>query len=263
MSLWLPLLLACTQAPIYGPAYGDTGGEGSDTAGDEPDGGLVFEPSWSATEAVTELQAALDAGLPKPAVARDSFLGLIADGQDDTCPGTTDFDGANPLGCTSEAGYVYAGISQYLDGGDSWALGGDFEIREPEGQLFHGAGHIFLHQDPDGLKVEFSGSWSHDEGEGWLDPGRSGMFAAVVDSMHTDLDGGLDLGGTFVHFDGVSVEGAETAGVVGIRDPAGAWWWVELDDEGCGELRFAEETHEVGCVDLIGPVDTWVAGLDE
>ena len=38
MSLWLPLLLACTQAPIYGPAYGDTGGEGSDTAGDEPDG---------------------------------------------------------------------------------------------------------------------------------------------------------------------------------------------------------------------------------
>ncbi len=261
MILWVPLLFGCLSEPPYGAAVGtvDSGSPSDET-------GLQVEPEWTPEQAVAALQVALDAGLPQPWLARDAFLGLIEEGQDEVCPGTTDFDGSKPLGCTSESGYLYAGISEYRENSAGWSLGGDFEIQDPRGNAFHGAGYLFIHGDGHGQLFEFSGSWSQEGGEGWLDPGRSGMFQATVGGDQLELNGGFDLDGAYLHYaDVVFQSEPEQAlqGTVGIRDAAGAWWWLELEDDGCGELVFGIEDRGRGCIDLEEPLETWVAGLSQ
>lgn len=224
----------------------------------------AVDPTWTPEQALDQLQASLDDGLPQPWVARDAFLGLIDEGQDASCPGTTDFDGSKPLGCTSESGYLYAGISSYIEDPNGWALGGDFEIREPDGSAFHGAGHIFVHGNEYGQMTEFSGSWTHDGGDDWLAEGRSGVFTATSSNGRTDLDGGLDLDGTSIHFADVVLEehGPERlSGTIGVRDDAGAWWWLELGGDGCGDLTFGTDPMGSGCVELERPIDDWTSGL--
>lgn len=251
--------IACGPAPTGDPGpLVDTGWEPNPTRAD-------IEPTWTGDEALDRLQAALDAGLPSPQLARDTFLGLIEVGQDATCPGTTDFDGAEPLGCLSESGYLYAGISQYLEDPNGWALGGDFEIREPSGRIFHGAGHVFVHGNVHGSFMEFSGSWIHEAGEDWLDPGASGVFQANTGGGRIELLGGLSLRGASLHFDEVLIQDhpQSMSGRVGIRDPAGAWWWLELDNDGCGPLTFADQDVTTGCIDLAAPIGVWSDGLHQ
>lgn len=264
------LVLACT-APASDPT--DSGGSGAGVSDDGAldsggtggtDAPLELEPAWTAEEAVAALQAAIDAGLPQPSVARDAFLGLIAEGQDSTCPGTTDFDGSQPLGCLSESGYLYAGISEYRVDDFGWALGGDFEIREPDGPIFYGAGFLAVGGNSHGRYLEFSGFWAHEGGADWLDAGRSGMFSAFTGGGWTTMSGGLDLDGASLHFSEVQVQhdGEQTVtGTVGIRDASGAWWWLELGLDGCGPLSFGTEEVGTGCVELAGPIATWAEGF--
>jgi hypothetical protein len=250
-------LLACA-----GPVPRDSG-DPADTA---PPVEVDVTPTWTAEEALAAAQSALDLALPDPALARDTYLRLVEEGQDADCPGSLNFNGADPLGCESDRGYVYAGLSTWQEEpGEHWSVSGDFEIRTPEGQAFHGGGIIRHGRSEDGGIVEIEGTWIFDGSDGWLDPGLSGTWTIEINGGRFATEGGITVEGVALHFDAVagSTSGGDLVGTFEVRDPVGAWWYLDLGPDGCGDLRFAGELEGEGCLDLPGPFGAYAEVLKQ
>lgn len=247
----IPLLAACA-----GPA-----GDPETVA---PPLGLT--PTWTAEEALATLQHTLDQALPDPDLARDTYVSLVEVGQDADCPGSMNFNGTDPQGCVSESGYLYAGLSGFEETpGEHWSLTGDFEIHTPDGRAFHGGGVITHGRHADGFRVELQWTWLFDGSEGWLDPGLSGTWSVQTSQQGAVLVGGITVEGVALYFEEVVLSASTEpalSGTLAVRDPAGAWWQLPLEDDGCGSVRFAGEQAAEGCVDLGTPLAAYAEVLE-
>lgn len=289
MRLVVPLCVVCAActAPTGGGA--DTGGAagdtGGDTGGDSDDTGspaTPLEPDWAPEEVATAFAAAVATGVPSPKTVRDVYFDLLARGADATCPGSDQLDGANPLGCTSEQGYFFAGFSSWLQqdtgNGDEWMLSGDFVIRDPDDLAFEVGGHALHRLQADSShtiwRSEYSGWWRREGAGGWLGEGTSSLFRTdgTIDPGGETLlvSGGLTWSGLSVYFDQAkrapSSCGPAYTGSVQLRDATGGWWKVALDGtcEPCGALDFAGGGAGSGgttCLDLDGFFDALTADL--
>lgn len=267
---------ACTPGPAApGPAGGaadDTGTSGTlpDVALEEP------APTWSAAEVEAHLQATLALGLPAPATPRDAYLALMAAG-DEVCPGDSHQILDTYLqGCTATSGVWYAGISEWIEEHqdlvfgkgsfrlDLWALLGDFEIVDAEGQQFHSGGHVAAWTG----QTETSRFWGGEIAGTWLWEGHEGWLSEEVSaSLSYDgyqfgehprtltAQGGVTWHGTSLHFDELVFSEAcpdHPGGVLSVRDPVGSWHRLELTEcEPCAEVVFAEgEVLGEACLDF-------------
>jgi hypothetical protein len=259
LRAWPGLVLALLPA-CAGPDPADSG-ENATT--DEPDEVYYtegdVEPGWTAAEAREAMQGALARGLPLPSDIADTYVTLLAEG-DARCPG---LDGqiSDIVGCTSDSGYFYAGVSGYganhvddtdvtIDQVTTW---GDAEVRTPDGLRFGLGGsttyrtvtHVDGSREYDG---ELSGTFDFPGSDTSLADGMSGvldLYAMRAAGKATlQLDGGIGVGDRAFAFDDFSSSSAECGdhptGGMRLRDDAGRWYTLTWGDActGCGDVVF-------------------------
>lgn len=236
---------------------------------------FVADPEWSVEETIARVEAGMALGFPDPRIAVDAYVELLG-GRDETCPNAGEhlIGQEMPIdGCTSAAGYHYAGNTTLLRfsspdttrESQGYSLGGDFEIRDPQGYRLAGGGAMTYSwtREGNGQTIwmgEAAGSWIHDKRDDALGLGVSGtlMFrgAAATDNDMTGLTGTVGVGDMFVQF--VDVTWAATcdgnpSGSVRIRDASGMWSTLDYGDrcDGCGTytIDLLGESTEA-CLDL-------------
>lgn len=273
-------LLACPEAGCGAPCE----------AGETPDAGAppyVAEdpaPLWTAEEVGTTLNQTFGTGFPNGTLLRDTYLGMLSQGDYGECPIFTgeysgpfpdDLTEQNILGCTASSGYSYSGVCQYdeetFEGETGttviWALGGDFELAYPDGARFGAGGGVAWqgHRAADGVDSSFEttirGTWFDESSEVWLGQGFSGLFS--VRGSETSgipslgIHGGVAIGDIDLFFDEMSWDWATCDGLphgqVRLRDTRGYWyvWTLEDDCDACGDVIFHGDTN-LGelCLDL-------------
>ncbi len=259
----LLFLLACSPSADSG---------GAATGSDARDSGEVEAPPLTAAEVGARLEAFFAAGVIDPEVIRAAYLEAMSHGDVDGCPGDALQlgEGVPALGCTSEDGYLFMGLSTYIDDGDSgWLLSGEFEIIDPEGRSFGAGGSaIRTYVEKDGRwfsKSSVGGSWQQEGGEGFLGEGFSGYLDYVGDSDDSwwvrSVIGAGSVGGDLSTYLPLSTAGSEFctehfAGLAQIRDALGRWYELELVDcSGCGQVSLEGVALGEVCVDLSGAVE--------
>lgn len=234
---------------------------------------------WAPEDVPTAMSAALPDGIPSPKLLRDVYFTLIHEGQDETCPGSDQLDGANRKGCTSTAGYFYSGVSTWMEedygNGTGWMLSVDLEITDPTGNSFLAGGHAShrLQSDTNFTQIqsELSGSWLYEGYPGWLGEGVSAllMVNGTVDGTgaRVNVSGGLTTLDQPLYFEGLSWApdtcGPAATGTVWVRDPSGAWWSVILTAscDGCGPATFDGRDAGTVCLPVAPMMDALVEDL--
>ncbi len=219
-------------------------------------------PLWSAEEATAQVQAWDEVVLPTAADAVAAYLYALSNG-DDSCPGSdTQLTESVLYGCTAESGWRYAGVASYGGDEDGYWLGGDFELWDPDGQTYSAGGGL-SHQVTEMETalvwvMEIGGTWVWPAAEGWLGEGTSAVYQIVggrEETVELEITGGVTLAGQSVDFLLAWSElgcWEQPTGEVKVRDEAGAWYRLVLEDcTGCGSIIYG--TGEVlgeGCVSL-------------
>ena len=226
------------------------------------------EPAWSAAEVDQELAALLAWGLPWPAAVLQAMPTLMG-GSDGSCP---QMNGANMetlIGCTSQTGWYYQGVSIYSEQPSGWVLMGDFYGVDPQGNRVVGGGMIGLQQQQQGnaaVQVAFfTGTWGYPPVEGWLGqtPSASLWIEAAEEGgqRQARIFGGYGIDGIYASFDQVTLSsdrcGGAPQGSMSLRDPSGYWYQIVFDPacSGCATLLWGEEEMGEVCPDLAGALE--------
>ncbi len=226
------------------------------------------EPAWSAAEVDQELAALLAWGLPWPATVLQAMPTLMG-GSDGSCP---QMNGANMetlIGCTSQTGWYYQGVSIYSEQPSGWVLMGDFYGVDPQGNRAVGGGMIGLQQQQQGnaaVQVAFfTGTWGYPPVEGWLGqtPSASLWIEAAEEGgqRQARIFGGYGIDGIYASFDQVTLSsdrcGGAPQGSMSLRDPSGYWYQIVFDPacSGCATLLWGEEEMGEVCPDLAGALE--------
>ncbi len=275
--LALFLVLAGCAGPEISPAppgdspLPDTGSVVPDFADAEP------EPTLSLDDLAVMVQRPFGAGSPNARTLRDTYLGMMAMG-DEACPGsTTNITQDFVLGCTAPSGYYYSGVCMYGEievddgvGGHTsiWGLGGDFELAYPDGATFAAGGGVTweARTAADGAQTFASnvrGTWQDLSQQNWLGEGLSALVdiygGQTSEGAHyVTVDGGIAVGDVDLYFDTLTWDwsgpcaGAPT-GALRFRDTRGYWYvWTLGDDcDVCGEVVFHDDVpYGELCLDL-------------
>lgn len=246
-------------------------------SGDPPEAGTAPSPDWSPEDLPAHWDANLAAGFPTPPEPLAAYLRYLSYG-DETCPGhATDLvPGSVPKqGCTADSGTFYLGQAAYrlTEEGDPdigskrETLSGDFEFIGAQGGRMWAGGtlskqHRWNHDSQaESFAGELSGTWVVDGAEDWLARGISAHLQfggeSTADGWVHDLDGSVGTGDLDLSFEGLRFApaacGRAATGTVGIRDPSGRWYSLDLDGgcQGCGILGLdgREDTVEM-CLQL-------------
>lgn len=227
-------------------------------------GGSALTAELSAQEVATALTGVL-AGLPDPAHLVEAYAELRAHG-DAECPGEgMNLTGAVLHGCTSNAGYRYAGVAEYISGpmdmgallGDARVVYGDFEITRPDGAVFEAGGHVVVVTAEDFAASELAGTWRWEGGEPWAAVGTSGSLRTeAAAGHHVSVDGAIDMEGTYVAAAGFGLNAAcgwGPSGMLQLRDPSGGWHSLRFEScAPCAEVVFEGQALGQGCPDFAG-----------
>ncbi|MDP2305694.1 MAG: hypothetical protein Q8P18_06675 [Pseudomonadota bacterium] len=232
-------------------------------------------PEWTAIDVGDTLREVLAHGFPNAQALKETYLGMMANG-DASCPGSdTILSEAYILGCVAPSGYFYSGVCVYEgnvlenEAGTttSWGLGGDFLLEYPDGDVFEAGGGATWsgQQTPDGDETYESalrGTWIDASSETWLGQGFSGLFEARggvrAGEPWVAIDGGVAIGDADLYFDDLRWDWGgpcrgTPAGSVRLRDTRGYWyvWSLEGDCDICGDVVFHGDTN-LGplCLDL-------------
>ncbi len=239
MPLPLALLLACSGSSE------ESGQTGSSTLPDA---------AWGATEVEERLSTMLDTGLPDPASLLDGFMAMFEYG-DPRCPAQVNYTMVNSFdGCTSEQGYVYAGVSTYGPMDDGFWLLGDCSITDDQGQTFYCAGELELVTEEAGWLIELTGTWGYAGSDvPWIAAVPGLALFVTADESGLTLDGSYGLGDTYAYFEQVRVEDGAATGPLWLRDESGGWHTLALDGA-CGALSYGGQDEGEACVDLSAAV---------
>lgn len=266
LSLLALTPLGCAPDPILcidGSILGPSGCPGGDT-GEAP----TAEPLLTAEEVGPALAALLDQGIPEALTPGLVYKELI-DHTDDDCPGQEGGQFALLEPCTTEEGYVFSGVSSFgwdcQEGGESGycvfgSLQTSIEAASPDGDTLS-MGGIF----------QFGSSWIIDSYEAssrmevtahyppsptWLatETSTSMSIALLVEEEAVlTLEGGFTIGDQSAHFDALTGTSDCPMGGVRLRDEAGAWYAVRLQDcSGCGPVSSQGVELGEACLEL-GP----------
>jgi hypothetical protein len=113
-------------------------------------------------------------------------------------------------------------------------------------------------QDYWGFQIE--GTLIFEGADDWFYPGVSAVYSMSYSAQRDEvlIDGGYTASGVSFSFEDVSWRTQAEPypdGVVAIRDPVGAWYWLEMvDHSGCGTVTFDGEAVGTGCLDLATPL---------
>ncbi|MCB9778589.1 MAG: hypothetical protein H6742_08515 [Alphaproteobacteria bacterium] len=287
-------LLACTGTTA--PAGDDTGAAATADSGDPGPRYTVDDPGlqlqWTAEERSDRIADALTAGLPDPFRVMNELSGLYGAG-DEFCPGAENAMGEGAiLGCTASTGTFYLGIGtiQFHEGDSpdgfeiSLYMMGDMEIVTAEGERAAVGGHwtTFKHDRMDGaaiFEMLFEGSWSWEGSTTpWYRDGMSGWLDIIGERETREstpdlwVDGVVGVGDQYIAFYGLQWN--ETCpdlptGGVGVRDPSGHWYRVDLPEDcssPCGPLMVGDELIEDEIclpMDVVHDLASYITGWRE
>ncbi len=270
-SLLALLVVACAPTPS------DTAAGAVNEEEDEVTEAVVAPPPPLLTEeeALAAIGIGTRNGLPDPLGMYDTYIALMALG-DSECPGPVDqlMDTYVPLtGCLSDSGLYYAGVSMVLteaDLGEGTAdmvarlIGGDFTITDAAGDTLDFGGQVMWSgQATDtgrSISAQVLGTFAYPGGSPWLAVGTSAVLEMHLE--RTDgggaalgVAGGLGTEGVDLWFEGFTVDPAvcdTPTGAIGVRDPSGAWWTLDLAVrcDGCGILSYPGRPDVEACVEL-------------
>jgi hypothetical protein len=261
--VWMLLSAACTAPPseedsVLPPAEESGGAEVI----------LRPDPAWTAEEVDAQLSTLLTWGLPWPTTVLDAMPTLMA-GSDGTCPQMNGANMESLMGCTSQAGWYYQGVSIYSEQPSGWVLMGDFYGVDLQGNRAVGGGMIGLQQQQQGnaaVQVAFfTGTWGYPPVQGWLGQTPSASLwieqAEEGGQRQARIFGGYGIDGIYASFDQVTLSsercGGAPQGSMSLRDPSGYWYQINFDPgcSGCGTLLWGEEELGQVCPDLAGALE--------
>lgn len=271
-------LLASWGLQACGPGADGKEAPTGDTADPDLLDPFVATSDWSVEETIAHVDAGLALGLPDPRIPYGAYVELLS-GRDETCPNAGDqlIDLEMPTGgCTSASGYHYAGNTVLVLYGPTsdaedvrgFSLGGDFEIRNSEGQRLAGGGIMAYQwtQQQNGQtfwRGEAAGSWIYERHDGVFGSGIGATlgFSGITGTTGTtddsiSMDGTVGVGDISVQFVQVTWAqacGGNPTGSVRMRDPSGVWSTLDYEDrcDGCGTYTsdpLGEPTE--ACLDL-------------
>lgn len=229
---------------------------------------IEVAPAWASDVVATEIEAALENGLPNPTTLWDVYFQLIAEGQDADCPGSNQFSLGGDIGCISDLGYTYSGYSTWMesssDQGHTQWIWADFEIITADGDSYFGGGRATYNLD---IEDENTSTWFTQVTGSWLFEGHDSWLGQGVSSELTTW-GGMDMSEGWVqllgsvtilqssfYFDNLMIASnctAQAGGALWVRDPNGGWYHITFGDtcDGCGTLSYGNEEVGTTCVDL-------------
>jgi len=237
-----------------------------DTDTGTPDLPTITQDPVTATMSAEDVVQAIEKALstpPDPGPIVDTYIELMAAG-DDTCPGTENVITDTWLyGCVSETGYSYAGITDWTDeetdiGGQLaqlTVLAGDFWIDTPDGHQLEGGGHAARVKN-NGIWIgAMAGSWRWTAGADWLSYGYSGnLVIESIESLFISMEGAVDINGTYITAHNLiwyNVCDGGTEGALSLRDPSGGWYRIEFEAcTPCGNLTFQGSDMGEVCIDF-------------
>ena len=265
------------HVPPLGPTFDEVELLSDEAGLPPPDSGEPFVEAWPAPPALRNaeetslaFQTVLSGPLAEPFVLIDAYLETLSHGSMD-CPL---LEGLSVLvdhsGCNTPEGWNFAGFSGFEErrsGGYRFDLSTDLEIRRPDGTRFTASGRMSL-RISGSREILFGarGDYMDDARTDLLGQGWRPYFLLEVASDGTGtLDGPLHLQGEDLSFETVSFGPTcpTGAGRVGLRDPAGGWWWATLDCSGCGTLIYEDDpdSSEI-CIDLSLPLAETLLALE-
>jgi len=250
MHAWV-LLLACAEPT------GDSGVPTSEAP--EPP-----TPELDADDVAAGVEALLAGGFIDPNALMDGYLERMSHGDED-CPGDPEqITDTVVYGCETSDGWYYMGVAEYQDTQTPYygyrELGGDFLIRDPQGDEFEvGAGmSISTEHGKEEVSMIFMGTVVWQGREDWLASASAileGQLRPYDDQGVLELDGGVRIGSRVLDLEGVTWDpaacGDQASGVVGFRGPDQRWYVADLEC-GCGPLDFEGQHLGEVCIDLSG-----------
>ena len=270
----LLLTIACTGTPQ------DTQVPAQEAA---PDTGLELsapewtaedaEASWTAEDVRLALEQNAQLGFPQPESIRSTFLTLVQEQGDESCPPNgVNFPTCN---CTAESGHSFKGISIYEEvtesSGDEltfshWAHVAEYLIVRPDGSRYEAGGSMLQQANISADRAEVSwkvrGSW-WDQGAPWFWFSDRLSWLATAEGLRNPqgvsltLDGGISTGRS-LDFDEVVFQSDTSCpleGQISIQGDDGYWYRWQAGCDGCGPVAF-QDGQELG---VICPVlDSWV-----
>lgn len=222
------------------------------------------DPAWGAEEAEAQLELLLQTGLPDPDSLLQTYLDLFS-GADPRCPFHDNYSMVGAFdGCTSDLGYLFAGVSTYEATDAGFWLLGDCYILDDQGREFLCAGEL-SREESDGLtRLSLTGTWGY-EGSAtpWIAALPSMALWVEHEGDRTSLDGSYGLGEAYTYASGLRVERGCASGELWLRDPNGGWFTLSLDQscDGCGSLSYGDQKSDDICIPLSAAVDDLLARL--
>lgn len=211
----------------------------------------VIEPMYTPEEVFDAFESLLPYGIPNPYDILHTYMSLYDEGATPQCPGTNyNFDSpeADNSGCTTDAGYLFAGLGEVRLRDDEQDLHCDCRIVTPDGRMIRGAGNIVISTREGETFLDVQGSFLRisEESDTWLNQLPSTNFSIIIDEDSTQISGGYTLNGQAIYFDGFQLTSCtERSGTIFIRDPSGGWWSWKLNGS-CtsGELNFQDRLQQ-------------------
>ena len=269
-----------------GICHPDQSTDGSDGGPADGEDASPVTPELSTADALALLEVALAAGIPEPYSLITTYKDRLAHAEP-SCPGvrSAEEEGATGGGwtadCTTSAGWTFSGNSQFLMTGESderfeLEHAASYAISGPGGEAMTGGGVVQFVRERLGEELDFEvilgGVFTAEPTDTWL--GSSAAVGLVYSGGRVDgqrwleLSGGVDRGDVQLDFVDLRLDPASCGapeGVLGLRDPSGYWFSVNLDCSSCGPLVFDGQDLDWVCIDglenaLEGLVDSVEAG---
>ena len=217
----------------------------------------------SLADVETEIEAILARGIPNPFEARAEYMAALQAGRDNSCPGQSYSVVTRFSGCYTSTGWFFAGYTEYIGGGDQsvqepFSLLADFRFRDSQQNWFVGGGQLRYEPLQNGSwSGSITGTWAYDNGQPWMQgEGAGAVLTAHVTqgtSWSIDIDGSINAGGEYLRLREVSLAAnrcnGDVTGELEVRSEEGYWYNLEISC-GCGQLYYANEPIESGCVEL-------------
>lgn len=237
----------------------------------------VSSAVWDASTAVATWQEVLDGGLPTCGDVIANWLGWFAHDAGGACLGADPGALANDLGCTSDDGYWFRGVTDYRYSTDETTgrfdhvINLDVDLYGPDGTaaaLQGSCGFAGAVGAPGRWDHSLAGTYVDGYDDGWLGGGVSGMWSSSLDidpagAQTLSLRGGIGLGDRWLILDDLQASAAGcTSGAARLRDPSGGWYVLDFGAAGdtgssgsatgcdsCGALSFAGDPAGEACLD--------------
>ena len=230
MVFWMSAVLGCgdyTESTLVTsePAYSEPSIEETE----------LIQPEYSTDEVVFALESLLLYGLPNPYEVVSTYMSLYDEGATPTCPGTNyNFDSpeADNAGCTTNDGYLFAGLGEIRHNNGQLELQCDCRIVTPDGRMIRGAGNLVIDSRQGEVFLDIQGSFLRisQDTNSWLNQLPSTNLTILIDNNEVRLEGGYTINGQAVFFDDLVLGGCEIQrGSIMVRDPSGGWWSWTVD----------------------------------